>query len=45
MTLGFFAILEVAGDGVPDHRFQFVEGIGFSEDGEAEGTGLIAAFR
>jgi hypothetical protein len=32
----FLGILEVAGDGVADHRFQFVESIGFSENGKTE---------
>jgi hypothetical protein len=42
---GFLSVLEVAGDGIADHRFQFVESIGFGENGEAECAGLIATFR
>jgi hypothetical protein len=33
---GFLAVLEVAGDGVADHRLQFFESIGFRENGKAE---------
>ncbi len=42
---GFLAVLEVAGDGISDHRFQFVESVGFGENGKAECARLIAAFR
>src|SRR5882762_3837711 len=42
---GFLAVLEVAGDGVADHRLQFFESIGFRENRKAERARLIAAFR
>jgi hypothetical protein len=41
----FLAVLEVAGDGVADHCSQFVESIGFSENGKAECARLEAAFQ
>ena len=34
----------MAGDGVANHGFEFVEGIGFGENGKAEGASLEAAF-
>jgi hypothetical protein len=41
----FLTVLEVAGDGVADHYFQFIESIGFSENGKAECARLLATLR
>jgi hypothetical protein len=41
--LCFFA--EVAGDSFADHRFQFVERIGFRENGVTKGARFVAALR
>jgi hypothetical protein len=34
----------MAGDGVANYGFEFVEGIGFGENGKAEGASSKAAF-
>jgi len=41
---GFFGGVKMTGDGVANNGFEFVEGIGFCENGKAQGAGLKAAF-
>ncbi len=41
----FLRGVEMAGDGIADHGFQFVERICLGENGKTQGTGFVAAFR
>jgi hypothetical protein len=41
---GLFGCVEVAGDGIADHRFEFIESVGLREDGKTKRASLVAAF-
>ncbi len=39
---GFFSSREVAGDGIADHRFEFIESVGFRKGGKTKRASLVA---
>src|SRR5208283_1184269 len=40
---GLFSVGEMASDGVTEHGFEFIEGVGLGKDGVAKGTRFVAA--